>query len=168
MNSYRDLTIEQITKTLIECFLLAEYTGIYTKRVVPHKCLQVEMVADTTAVDICNTIANHFSKELLDHYGKKAILTSIEEQDLLPASYKVVQEFDGSQAKSTVIEDENIPKSEALKITFNNGKSPCIYIHKADHEFVYWSMDFGDGYAERVNMQYYGSVIDGILETANG
>lgn len=168
MPPYRDFTIEQITKTLIECFLIAEYTGIYTKRTVPSQCLQVERGADATAVDICNTIANHFSKELLDHYGKKAILTSIEEQDLSPASYKVVQEFDGVQPKSTVIEDENIPKAEALKITFNNGRSPCIYVHKVDHESVYWSMDFGDGYADRVNMQYYGSVIDGILESVNG
>jgi hypothetical protein len=168
MPTYRDLAIEQITKTLIECFLIAEYTGIYTKRTMPAQCLQAERGADTTAVDICNTIVNHFSKELLDHYSKKAILTSIEEHDLLPASYKAVQEFDGIQARSTVIEDESIPKSESLKITFNNGRSPCIYIHKVDREFVYWSMDFGDGYAERVNMEYSGSVIDGILESANG
>ena len=108
MPPYIDFTEERITKTLIECFLIAEYTGIYTKRTVPPQCLQAERDADTTAVDICNTIANRFSKELIDHYGKKAILTSIEEQDLLPAQYKAVQDFDGVQVKSTVIEDENI------------------------------------------------------------
>lgn len=168
MSTNRDFTVEQITKTLIECYMIAEYTGIYTKRTVPYQCLQAERGIDTTAVYVCNNIANHFSKELLEHYGQRSILASIEEQDLLPASYKVVQEFSGGQSKSTIIEDENIPKSEALKITFSNGKSPSIYIHKVGHECVYWSMDLGDGYAEKVNMEYSGSVLDGILETSNG
>lgn len=168
----KDITIERLSKMLIECYMIAEYTGIFVARNFPKHCqfIKTDISDKSDEVEICDEISKQFSKVLLEHYNKHTTLISNFETDLLPASYKVVQELEAEERtlKTTIVEDDNIPQDEAWKITFPHNASPAIYIHRIDHEYVYWSMDLGNGYAEKFNIKYSGSVIDGMLEAANG
>lgn len=163
------LNASLFVQTLIECYQIANYTGIFLNRDEQFKTLTscIKTAHNGDVVDTCNDINAHFVREFLNHYLGCATLRSVYDPDLSPNTYKVVQEGerDGLVLKTHVIESDTIGD---LKITFKYGEGPTIHVYHLDSNYVYWKMSLGLGYAEKFNSNYCGSVIDGIIEGANG